>query len=76
MPKCVSSLTLYEFASHQDPPLVLQNSQSWLSSVLSNLQSEPFMRVELVLRLFYMLREVVTNKVWTNIMCINYVQQS
>lgn len=43
--------------------LVLQTSQSQLSSVLSNLSSEPFMNVELVLRLFYMLGEVITDKV-------------
>ena len=43
--------------------MVLQTSQSWLSAILHNLSSEPFMRVEVVLRLFYMLGEVITDKV-------------
>ena len=47
----------------QDPPLVLQTAQSLLGSVFANLPSEPFMNVEVALRVFYMLGEVITDKV-------------
>ena len=47
----------------QDPPLVLQTAQSLLASVFANLPSEPFMNVEVALRVFYMLGEVITDKV-------------
>ena len=47
----------------QDPGLVLQTSQGLLTSVLSNWHSEPFMNVEVVLRVFYMLGEVIIDKV-------------
>lgn len=46
----------------QDPSSVLHTSQNWLSSVLANVSAVPFMNLELVLRLFYMLGEVVTDK--------------
>lgn len=47
----------------QDSLLVLHTSQQLLSSTLTNLTSEPFMNVEVVLRLFYMLGEVIKEKV-------------
>lgn len=47
----------------QDPDLVLHTCQGVLTSVLSNLEQEPFMNVEVVLRVFYMLGEVITDKV-------------
>ena len=50
----------------QDSHLVLQTTQSLLSSVLINLSSETFMTVEVALRVFYMLGEVVTDKVGGN----------
>jgi len=42
---------------------VYQTCQSWLSSVLSDLAEQPFTNVELVLRLVYLLGEVLTDKV-------------
>ena len=47
----------------QAPSLVLQTSQRWLSLVLLDVSSKPFMKVDLVLRLFYMLGEIITDKV-------------
>lgn len=47
----------------QDPPLVLQTAQSLLASVFTSLSSEPFMNVEVALRVFYMSSEVITDKV-------------
>lgn len=71
---------LLDAIAQVDPCLVLQTSQNWLSSVLANVSSLPFTNVELVLRLFYMLGEVVTDKQygavnipgssWHQMMCI------
>ena len=52
--------------------MVLQTSQSVLTAVLSNLEREPFMNVEVVLRVFYMLGEVITNKVSSQQSCRHY----
>ena len=49
--------------SLQDPGLVLQTCQGVLNVVLANLEHEPFMNVEVALRVFYMLGEVITDKV-------------
>ena len=51
------------YISFQDSYIVMHTCRSWLSSVLSDLGSQTFTNVELVLRLVYMLGEVLTNKV-------------
>lgn len=53
---------LFDNIALLDPGLVLQTSQGLLTSVLSNWHSEPFMNVEVVLRVFYMLGEVIIDK--------------
>lgn len=52
----------------------MQTCQGLVTTVLSNLEQEPFMNVEVVLRVFYMLGEVVTDKVCVHqfITCIIY----
>ena len=47
----------------QDPRLMIQTSQSLLTSTLAGLSSEPFMNVEVALRVFYLLGEVISDKV-------------
>lgn len=53
-----------DYNSLQDSFLVLQTSQRVLCAVITNLEHEPFMNVEVVLRVFYMLGEMITDKVW------------
>lgn len=50
--------------------MVLQTSQALLSSTMANLQSEPFMNVEVALRVFYMLGEVITDKVGNKLISV------
>ena len=47
----------------QVPGLTLQVCQSLLSSTVASLSSEPFMNVEVVLRVFYLLGESISEKV-------------
>ncbi len=55
---CISVMTIF-----QDSDVVLRTCQSWITSVLSDVENQPFANVELVLRLVYMLGEVLTDKV-------------
>ena len=58
--------------------MVLQSTDAMLSSVLSNMTSEPFMNIELVLRVFHMIGEVIASKVNTLSITItdNYTKMS
>ena len=50
-------------SSSQDPKLAFDTVQSSLSHTLTNLSFEPFMNVEVALRSFYMMGEIITEKV-------------
>ena len=47
----------------KDSSLVLQTTQSVLSTHLANLDTQPFMNVEVALRMLYLIGEAVTDKV-------------
>ncbi|XP_064399906.1 exportin-T-like [Halichondria panicea] len=53
---------LFDNIAQLDPYMVLQSTDAMLSSVLSNMTSEPFMNIELVLRVFHMIGEVIASK--------------
>lgn len=64
-------MTFYLSDLLQDPDLVLLTCQSLLNTVLSSWEKEPFMNVEVVLRVYYMLGEVITDKV--QFLCASFI---
>ena len=59
-----------QFVTHfpsQHPDLVMETIQQLLVSTLGRLDTEPFMNVEVSLRFFFMMGEVLPDKVTTTI---------
>ena len=63
MPSVNAVLVLSMYLCVQVPGLSLHVCQSLVTSTLANLSSEPFMNVEVMLRLFFLLGESISEKV-------------